>query len=191
VWSFLVLLGSNLFNESSLTVQQLGKLICRIESSLHRWESGFCQGNESVASPTATSTVRKPRLRIGRQYFRIPEIKIFQPDPQQRVHLDFPSEESRLPHLRDLPIAPQTLCKLASACQKSFANGMGFSDTFTRIALRLYTSSSIGDKIMSGSSVMDLSRLLEAAASSERSSGREVRLSNVFIVFLLIISTSL
>jgi hypothetical protein len=39
---------------------------------------------------------------------------------------------------------------------------------------------------MSDSSLMNLIRLLEAAASSEISSGREVRLRDVFVDFILI-----
>lgn len=171
----MVLQDNNLLHEDPNTAQHLGKLICRVESSLLRWEKGKCENDETSTRERAQQRL-KPRIRVGRQYFRIPFSGRRKTKSQEREQVDSPTDVVALPHLRDLPVDPQTLCKLSNVCEKSFSNEMGFNGSLTRIALRLYTSNALGGKMMSECSVIDLVRLLEAVVSNDVSSGREVRL---------------
>lgn len=84
------------------------------------------------------------------------------------------AERSRLPLLRDLPLDPLTLCKVACSVERltEYHDGERLSGTLTRIALRLLTSRS--GRLMRECPIQDLVRLCEAAVRTDLQPVREM-----------------
>jgi hypothetical protein len=152
--------------------ESLGRALSAVESSLLLWESG----------PRTRSTLRNARGQVedsfhystffGRR-FPLPLLNhgVNEHEDEEDENLSYQMER-KLPLLRDLPVDPSSLCKLASGFsslnqnQPSIVGGW----TFLRVAIRLLASKN--GQLMEQCPVQDVIRLCHACAM-RKTNGRE------------------
>ena len=150
----------------------LGRIISTIESQLVEWEKGVRAPQDDALLPHHKQSPRFVSF-FGRSRFHFPFLDLHVDDPfdDESGH---PSKRTRLPLLRDLPVDPLSLCKLASSFIKLTSAQAKFktSDTILRICLRLLTSRN--GRLIKECPFSDLSRLMEALSVSDSYGCREL-----------------
>lgn len=177
VWAFLSLSDGFTDTKHRSSVKEslaLGKILASIETCLFNWENckpSFIKESGSD-SPSSTEAIRFASF-LGRSRRHIPFLDQ-RMDDSDEVFLPLHSEKSRLPLLRDLPIDPLTLCKIACRLERLAESQMGIrvTETLTRVALRLLTSRS--GRLIKECPMNDLVRMCEAAARNDSPSTREL-----------------
>lgn len=174
VWALLSF-SENSFGEKRLLANEdalvLGRMVAVIETNLRRWESGDLSSQVSISeAKEATRFVSFfGRTRVNAQLFDHGLNDESSDDSQ-----DTSEDKSHLPLLRDLPIDPLTLCKIACCSERLSDRQTGIrpSETLTRVALRVLTSR--GGRLMMECPMQDLVRLCEAASRTKFSTLREM-----------------
>jgi len=177
-WAFLSLSDgfTNIQHRSSVQESlALGKILASIETCLFNWEN--CKPPSIVQESGSDSPSTREAIRfasfLGRSRRHIPFLDQ-RMDDSDELFLPSHTERSRLPLLRDLPIDPLTLCKIACRLERLADNqkGIRVTETLTRVALRLLTSRS--GRLMKECPMNDLVRMCEAAARNDSPSTREL-----------------
>lgn len=151
-----------------------GKILMLIEASLLRWESGH--GKKS----TKTNNSGKESVRFitffGRTRFNLPLLDQKNDESyEEKDHFYVPSfSQKHLPLLRELPIDPSTLCKLAYALARLKDRHHLLIDdkNLVRILIRLMISRN--GRLLGECSIQDLARLCYAAAHMQSVTAREL-----------------
>ena len=129
--------------ERSVAEVQLGKLFVVVELALSEWESG---GSSVVPSPDELDTTKETSRFVsffGRSWSKLDHRKYEHSgdDFDDYTVPALSAEKTRLPLLKDFPIDPSTLSKLAwSSSRLSRSANPSTSDTLARVALRLFSS---------------------------------------------------
>jgi hypothetical protein len=176
VWGFLALSNpERVLRESSGAFSlSLGKILATIETSLLQWESCKLSLKKDGADSVNVREATRFASFLGRSRLHVPFLDQRLDDLMEETSEPQVQEKSRLPLLRDLPIDPLTLCKLACWFERLADRrpGVKTSHTLTRIALRLLTSRE--GRLLVECPTHDLVRLCEAAARTDLSVGREL-----------------
>ena len=177
VWAFLCLSDGVNDSKRSISVPEslaLGKILSCIEVCLYNWEHckpSFMKGNDSDAPGRKEATRFASFLGRSRSHIPFLDQRL---DDSDDLALPLQTERSGLPLLRDLPIDPLTLCKIACRLERlaGVQGGARVTDTLTRVALRLLTTRS--GRLMKECPINDLVRMCETAARTESASTREL-----------------
>jgi len=176
IWAFLALSDGFDYTKNRSTNESLalGKLLASIETCLCNWENCKPSHRKESGLDSSGSTREANRFAsfFGRSRRHIPFLDQ-QIEDADELSLPLQTEQSSLPLLRDLPIDPLTLCKIACRFERIAENRerAQSSETLTRIALRLLTSRS--GRLMKECPLNDLVRICEAAARTDSPSMRE------------------
>ena len=136
-----------------------------IETSLLRWESGHFTNH--------TVEEKRPNRRnrfvtfFQKRWMHAGEDRIGDFHDDDDTNLSSPQESGKLPLLRDLPIDPSTLCRLASSCFRA-AEDQHIADgswTLLRVAVRLLTSKH--GYLLKETSIQGMIGLCKACASNK------------------------
>jgi hypothetical protein len=175
MWAFMEVSDLEQVLSRPLVAGALGRVLSTVETSLLQWESGSGCSTGSTDSVNKESTLFASFF--GRSRFHIPFLDHKDDDSEDVDEFHLRSLEligkKRLPLLRELPIDPSTLCRVACSFARlpSSYPAIKGSETLLRIALRLLTSRN--GRLLQECPRQDVIRLCEAVATNESPYGRE------------------
>lgn len=175
LWGFLEVDDIDELLQRTLVTEALGRVLSTVEIALLDWEN--CM-HYARLDDTGVSSKESTRFAsfFGRTRFQVPllEQRLDEgADENDDLSLLLVTKKSTLPLLRDLPLDPSTLCKVACSfvkLRKTHPEVYG-AENIARVALRLLTSRN--GRLLRECPLQDLVRLLEALATSDLSLGRE------------------
>jgi hypothetical protein len=176
VWGFLDLCDLEQCLKDAQTAEALGKAFAAIETSLLSWENGRLSLNYEYDGGTAKESVRFASF-FGKTRIHIPfldqKLDESNDDGDDLVPSLSLTKRSRLPLLKDLPLDPSTLCKMACSFAKLSRQHSTISGGTSIIRTGLRLLASRNGRLLKECPIHDLVRLCGAVAKGELSIGRE------------------